>query len=160
MKGEILKLLYIYSLNKRIFDKTAIEILYNIFINNNYDIEKYFKKIIITNEDDIVALYSQEKNSIIININKIIKEFTEMINKLYGTRLKLSPLNISESILINKITYVKRIDNIYFDTKNKFDILYKEMNIEKNTNNNILVVMLLFASFIINIINIIYLLKK
>ncbi|HCI77711.1 MAG TPA: hypothetical protein DHV54_01965 [Firmicutes bacterium] len=79
MKGEILKLLYIYSLNKRIFDKTAIEILYNIFINNNYDIEKYFKKIIITNEDDIVALYSQEKNSIIININKIIKEFTEGI---------------------------------------------------------------------------------
>ena len=46
------------------------------------------------------------------------------------------------------------------DKKNKFDILYKEMNIEKNTNNNILVVMLLFASFIINIINIIYLLKK
>lgn len=41
-----------------------------------------------------------------------------MINKLYGTRLKLSPLNISESILINKITYVKRIDNIYFDIKN------------------------------------------
>ena len=122
MKGEILKLLYIYSLNKRIFDKTAIEILYNIFINNNYDIEKYFKKIIITNEDDIVALYSQEKNSIIININKIIKEFTEMINKLYGTRLKLSPLNISESILINKITYVKRIDNIYFDTKHDINI--------------------------------------
>lgn len=45
-------------------------------------------------------------------------KFTEMINKLYGTRLKLSPLNISESILINKITYVKRIDNIYFDIKN------------------------------------------
>lgn len=122
MKGEILKLLYIYSLNKRIFDKTAIEILYNIFINNNYDIEKYFKKIIITNEDDIVALYSQEKNSIIININKIIKEFTEMLNKLYGTRLKLSPLNISESILINKITYVKRIDNIYFDIKHDSNI--------------------------------------
>lgn len=45
-------------------------------------------------------------------------KFTEMINKLYGTRLKLSPLNISESILINKITYVKRIDNIYFDVIN------------------------------------------
>lgn len=45
-------------------------------------------------------------------------KFTEMINKLYGTRLKLSPLNISESILINKITYVKRIDNLYFDVKN------------------------------------------
>lgn len=45
-------------------------------------------------------------------------KFTQMINKLYGTRLKLSPLNISESILINKITYVKRIDNIYFNLTN------------------------------------------
>jgi len=45
-------------------------------------------------------------------------KFTEMINKVYGTRLKLSPLNLSGSILVNKITYVKRIDNIYFDLKN------------------------------------------
>ena len=44
-------------------------------------------------------------------------KFTQMINKVYGTRLKLSPLNISERILVNKITYVKRIDNIYFDIK-------------------------------------------
>lgn len=42
-------------------------------------------------------------------------KFTEMINKLYGTRLKLSPLDLSQSILKNKITYVKRINNIYFD---------------------------------------------
>lgn len=42
-------------------------------------------------------------------------KFTDMINKLYGTRLKLSPLNLSGSILTNKITYVKRINNIYFD---------------------------------------------
>ena len=30
-------------------------------------------------------------------------------------KLKISPLNLSDSILVNKITYVKRIDNIYFD---------------------------------------------
>ena len=42
-------------------------------------------------------------------------KFTEMINKLHGTRLKLSPLNLSQSILVNKITYIKCIDNIYFD---------------------------------------------
>lgn len=51
-------------------------------------------------------------------------KFTEMINKLYGTRLKLSPLNLSGSILVNKITYVKRLDNIYFD-------------VEHDTNQNI-----------------------
>ena len=37
------------------------------------------------------------------------------LNKIYGTKLKLSPLNLSSSILRNKITYVKRINNIYFD---------------------------------------------
>lgn len=38
-----------------------------------------------------------------------------MINKLYGTRLKISPLNLSHSILLNKITYAKKINSIYFD---------------------------------------------
>lgn len=44
-------------------------------------------------------------------------KFTEMINKLWGTRLKLSPMHLSQSILLNKITYVKRIDFLYFDVK-------------------------------------------
>ena len=42
-------------------------------------------------------------------------KFTEGINSIYGTRLKISPLNLSESIYINTPTYVKAIDNIYFD---------------------------------------------
>lgn len=45
-------------------------------------------------------------------------KFTEMINKLHGMRLKLSPLNLSQSISINKLTYVKRINDIYFDVEN------------------------------------------
>ena len=49
-------------------------------------------------------------------------KFTEMVNKLYGTRLKLSPLNLSGSILVNKITYVKRIDNIYFDVEHDTNV--------------------------------------
>ncbi len=44
-------------------------------------------------------------------------KFTEMVNKLYGTNLKISPLNLSGSILVNKITYAKVLDNIYFDLK-------------------------------------------
>jgi len=42
-------------------------------------------------------------------------KFTETINKLYGMKLKISPLNLSESILVNRRTYVNRINNIYFD---------------------------------------------
>lgn len=41
--------------------------------------------------------------------------FTESINKIYGMKLKICPLNLSKSILVNKITYAKSINNIYFD---------------------------------------------
>ncbi len=42
-------------------------------------------------------------------------KFTEMINTLYGTKLKISPLHLSMSIYLNQPTYVNKIDNIYFD---------------------------------------------
>ena len=42
-------------------------------------------------------------------------KFTDSVNKIYGRKLKLCPLNISASILLNQLTYVKILDNIYFD---------------------------------------------
>lgn len=42
-------------------------------------------------------------------------KFTESINKIYGMNLKICPLNLSHSILINKPTYARKIDDIYFD---------------------------------------------
>lgn len=41
--------------------------------------------------------------------------FTDSINKIYGMKLKISPLNLSRNILISKITYVNKINDIYFD---------------------------------------------
>ena len=41
--------------------------------------------------------------------------FTESINNYFGMKLKICPLNLSQSILINQYTYVNRINNIYFD---------------------------------------------
>lgn len=42
-------------------------------------------------------------------------KFTDSINKAYGRKLKLCPLNISASILINQFEYVNILDSIYFD---------------------------------------------
>lgn len=42
-------------------------------------------------------------------------KITESINKVYGKNFRLCPLNISGSILVNQFTYVKILDNIYFD---------------------------------------------
>lgn len=44
-------------------------------------------------------------------------KFTKMINKLYDTNLKISPLHLSMSIYLNQPTYAKRINDIYFDVK-------------------------------------------
>ena len=44
-------------------------------------------------------------------------KFTEQMNKTHQTNLKLNPLNISNRILANKITYVKCINNIAFNLK-------------------------------------------
>lgn len=41
--------------------------------------------------------------------------FTSNINKIYGTKLKLSPLNISENIYINRLTFVSMLNHIKFD---------------------------------------------
>lgn len=42
-------------------------------------------------------------------------KFTEIINKIYGMNLKISPVNISESIKLYLPSYIKGPDNIYFD---------------------------------------------
>ena len=45
--------------------------------------------------------------------------FTNSINEIYGMKLRISPLNISPNILINKPTYALRIDSIYFDLEHE-----------------------------------------
>ncbi len=42
-------------------------------------------------------------------------KFTEMINKLYSTNLKISPLHLSMSIYLNQLSYIQKINDIYFD---------------------------------------------
>ena len=45
-------------------------------------------------------------------------KFTESISRLYGKKFNLCPINLSESIYINRNTYVNIINNIYFDITN------------------------------------------
>ena len=42
-------------------------------------------------------------------------KFTEGINDIYGTKLKISPLNLSRSIYLNKFSYLNILNSIYFD---------------------------------------------
>lgn len=111
----------------------------------------------------ILAMYTK------IYLKKINLEFRQ------GTKIKSARkefIKFIQTLWINEVTsedtgsifyqYLKEVlelDTIYFDTKNKYDVLYKEMNIERNTKNNILITIVLIVTLIINAINIIYLMK-
>jgi len=48
---------------------------------------------------------------------------------------------------------VLELDKLYLEAKNKYDVLYKEMNIEKNTNANRVIITILIISLIISLLN-------
>ncbi|MBQ2835713.1 MAG: hypothetical protein IJE68_02615 [Clostridia bacterium] len=108
----------------------------------------------------ILALYTK------IYLKKINLEFKQGI-QLKKTRKEF--IKFTETLWINEVTlqdtgslfnqYLKdvlELKNMYFDTKNKYDILYKEMNIEKSAKNNAFIVLLLLAAVAMNIINILF----
>ena len=76
-------------------------------------------------------------------------KFTETLNRLYNMNLKICPVNLSESINLNLISYMKSFDNIYFDLKHDnndainywFDFILnmydEQLKNKKNMINNI-----------------------
>ena len=111
----------------------------------------------------ILALYTK------IYLKKINIEFRQ------GTKVKKTRkefIKFTQTLWINEVTtddigslyyqYLKdtlELNNLYYDTKNKYDILYKELNIEKSIKTNIGIAILLMATLIINTINIMFLFK-
>ena len=108
---------------------------------------------------------------------KYTKLYLKKINLEFrhGTRIKKARkdfIKFTQTLWINEVTFedtgsifyqylkdVLELNTIYFDTKNKYDILYKEMNIEKSAKNNTLITILLFVTIIINAISILFLAK-
>ena len=61
------------------------------------------------------------------------------------------------SLFYQKLKEVLELNSIYFDTKNKYDVLYKEMNIERTAKNNVAIIGILLVTLVINLINILFL---
>ena len=61
--------------------------------------------------------------------------------------------------IYKKARHISEIEKIYNNIKNKFDIAYKELNIEKESKVNKLILVALGLSLFLNIINFIALMK-
>lgn len=61
--------------------------------------------------------------------------------------------------IYKKARHVSEVEKIYDSLKNKFDIAYKELNIEKTSKINRLILVILAISLVLNIVNFIALLR-
>ena len=90
------------------------------------------------------------------NIKKTRKEFIKFTQTLWINEVTSEDTG---SIFYQYLKDVLELNTIYFDTKNKYDVLYKEMNIERSAKNNVVITILLVITLIINAINILFLAK-
>ena len=59
----------------------------------------------------------------------------------------------------HKVKEMLGLEQLYHEVKNEYDVLYKELNIEKNKNITIVISIILIASLVFNILNFILLSK-
>lgn len=64
------------------------------------------------------------------------------------------------TMLNHRISEVLELERLYGQVKNKYDILYKDLNIEKNRTSTIVIGLVLAASLIFNILNFIVLMRN
>ena len=90
------------------------------------------------------------------NLKKTRKNFIEFTRNIWI-------LDVTEDDVGSKINYILgktfELDRLYSEIKTKYDVLYKESNIEKNSKVMFVVVAILVISLIFNVLNYIELIK-
>lgn len=122
-------------------DKFENEYFYTYILN-------LYKKIYLK------KLEIEFKNS--SNVKKARKKFIEFTKGVWIQ-------DITDDVVGSNINYrlgkVFELDRLYYEIKMKYDILYKEMNIEKNSKTIVVVAAILVVSLIFNILNYIEMIK-
>ena len=90
-------------------------------------------------------------------VKEVRKEFIEFTKNLWIQEITDDETG---TMLNHKIQEKLEIEKIYNDVKTKYDILYKDMNIEKNRKTIITISIILVTSLIFNILNFIVLLRQ
>ena len=85
-----------------------------------------------------------------INVKKARKKFIEFTKNLWIQEATTDDVG---TLYYHNLRNVLELDNLYLETKNKYDVLYKEMNIEKNTRANRVIIIILTISLIFSILN-------
>lgn len=88
------------------------------------------------------------------NVKKTRKRFIEFTKKLWIQEITEDETG---TLLNHKLQEVFEMEKLYTDVKSKYDLLYKELNIEKNRRSTIAIAIILVVSLIFNVLNFIVL---
>ena len=91
------------------------------------------------------------------NIRAIRKKFIEFTKKVWIQEITGDEAG---TIINHRLNDVLELETLYLYTKNKYDVLYKDLNIEKNTKITIVLALTLLATVIMNIVNFWQMIKK
>lgn len=89
-------------------------------------------------------------------VKKSRKDFIEFTKNLWIQEISEDETGTA---LNHKMQEILELEKIYEETKNKYDILYKELNIEKNRKTTIMISIILVVSLIFNVLNFIVLIR-
>jgi len=155
----------LHIIDKMKYYKTAVTISSSNIICSGIDTYNY-TKLLYDYENQyfytyILALY---KSLFLRKLDNEFREYDKII-KLRKSFIKFTNILWNKDITIddNGSLYFKTlnrslgIEEAYNDIKNKYEIIYKDLNIEKNNNYYSIIVILLIFSLIFNTINIIFL---
>lgn len=87
-------------------------------------------------------------------IVKMRNNFTDFTRKLWNQEVTLDDTG---ALYYKTLSQTFDLDNLYAEIQNKYEVIYKELNIEKNNNYYSIIVILLIFSLMFNTINIIFL---
>lgn len=85
-----------------------------------------------------------------INVKNARKKFIDFTKNLWIQEATIDDVG---TLYYHNLRNVLELDNLYLEAKNKYDVLYKEMNIEKNTTANKAIIAILTVSLIVTTLN-------
>jgi hypothetical protein len=136
-------------------------------ITSSIDINNY-TKLLFDYENEylytlIISLYQRICLKKLENSFETRKNFRRIRNKFsyFTKKVWLNEItnSLTGTIFYNKCVEVFELEEIYNTIKNKYDIIYKNLDIEKNSKANKVICFILLISILLNVFNLITMLK-
>jgi len=120
----------------------------------NYE-NQYFYLYILSLYKKVFLLKLSGEFKIYDRIIKLRKEFINFTSDVWNKEITQDDTGALYARTVNRVL---ELDSLYSDIQNKYEVIYKDLNIEKNNNYYSIIVILLIFSLIFNTINILFLL--